>query len=162
MHSVRRIATVAVCIAALGGGTALASTCDWGHSGGHSGESQYGETRGKQGCTPGFWKNHVSTWEGYSSSQKFNAVFGVSYKSSLTLGDALKLGGGGFAALARHATAALLNAAHDDVDYGLTSSEIIALVKNAFATGNSEPLKNRLDSLNNAGCSIDAHGRPIR
>lgn len=113
------------------------------------------EDTGAQGCTPGFWKNHVSAWEGYSASQKFNAVFGVAYDPYLTLLGALKLGGGGYAALARHATAALLNAAHDDVDYGLTSSEIVARVQNAFATGNPEPLKDRLDELNNAGCSVD-------
>ena len=119
------------------------------------------EEVGAQGCTPGFWKNHKNVWQGYTPGQLFNDVFGVSYNSSLTLIGALKDGGGGFAALGRHATAALLNAAHEHVDYGLTTSQIIAAVQQAFASGEPEPLKNQLDRLNNAGCSVDAHGRPI-
>jgi hypothetical protein len=86
----------------------------------------------------------------------------VNYNSSLTLAGALNLEGGGFAALARHAAAALLNAANVDVNYGAEESEIKALVQQAFATNNPEPTKNTFDQLNNAGCSIDAHGRPTR
>ena len=119
------------------------------------------EETGAQGCTPGFWKNNTNVWQGYTTGQLFNDVFGVDYQSSLTLLGALKQGGGGFAALGRHATAALLNAAHEHVDYGLTTSQIIAAVQQAFASGDPEPLKDQLDRLNNAGCSVDAHGRPI-
>jgi hypothetical protein len=119
------------------------------------------EEVGGQGCTPGFWKNHTAVWQGYTPGQLFNAVFGVGYNSSLTLLGALKQGGGGYAALGRQATAALLNAAHADVDYGLTTAQIIAAVQQAFASRDPEPLKDQLDGLNNAGCSIDAHGRPI-
>jgi hypothetical protein len=119
------------------------------------------EEVGAQGCTPGFWKKHTNVWQGYTPDQLFNQVFGVNYQSSLTLLGALNQGGGGFAALGRHATAALLNAAHEHVDYGLTTSQVVAAVQQAFASGDPEPLKDQLDELNNAGCSVDAHGRPI-
>jgi len=157
----RRLLIVLAVSAALAGGTTLAVAASGGGSptGANAGDTQYDV--GDHGCTPGFWKNQTNVWSGFSPGDSFNAVFGVNYNSSLTLGDALSLGGGGFDALARHATAALLGAAHPDVDYGLTSSEIIALVQQAFATNDPEPTKNTLDGLNNAGCSIDAQGRPI-
>jgi hypothetical protein len=155
----RRFAIVIMAIAALGAGTAVAKKADGGSTTADAATTQYGAK--DQGCTPGFWKNHTNVWSGFSPTQKFNTVFGVNYNSSLTLLGALNQGGGGFAALGRHATAGLLNAAHPDVDYGLTTSQVIALVQNAFATNNPEPAKNQLDKLNNAGCSIDAHGRPI-
>lgn len=100
-------------------------------------------------------------WLGYSSGQEFGTVFGVGYESGLTLLGALRQGGAGPDALGRHAVAALLNAAHPLVNYEMTTSQIFAAVQGAFASGSFEPLKNELDELNNAGCSIDAHGRPI-
>jgi len=30
-----------------------------------------------QGCTPGYWRNHLDRWEGYTAVQDFNTVFGV-------------------------------------------------------------------------------------
>lgn len=155
----RRIAIISMALAALVAGTAVATESGGGTTAGNASVTQYGAK--DQGCTPGFWKNHTSVWSGFSPSDKFNDVFGVSFNSSLTLEGALRLEGGGFNALARHAAAALLNAAHDDVGYGLTESEIVALVQQAFGTSNPEPVKNQLDELNNAGCSIDAHGNPI-
>lgn len=160
-HSMRRVATTLAAFLAIGGGSALAiKTAGGSKSTISSASSQY--NTGGQGCTPGYWKNHTAVWTTYKPTDSFNAVFGVSYKASLTLGGALNLGGGGFEALARHAVAALLNAAHGDVNYGLEESQIKALVQQAFATNNPEPTKNTFDKLNNAGCSIDAFGRPIR
>lgn len=121
----------------------------------------HAENIGNQGCTPGYWKNHLGSWSGFSPSDSFNAVFGVNYMPGLTLQGALNLNGGGFEALARHAAAALLNAQHLYVNYGLEVDAIKALVQQAFATNNPEPTKNTLDSLNNAGCAIDAQNRPI-
>ena len=77
--------------------------------------------------------------------------------------EALNANGGGIDALARHAVAALLNAAHPDVNYPLSTTEIINAVQQAIADG--EPaitdLKNELDMLYNAGGGIDAHCNPI-
>ncbi|MBI4304240.1 MAG: hypothetical protein HY665_07905 [Chloroflexi bacterium] len=111
-----------------------------------------------EGFTPGYWKNHLSDWPatGYATTNNFNAIFGVtnSVSSSLTLLQAINLGGGGERALIRHATAALLNAAHPSVDYPLTVAQLIALVQNAYATGDFNGAANQLDSYNNLGGSI--------
>ena len=70
-----------------------------------------------EGCTPGYWKTHPDNWVGYDPTELFNNVFGVVDPDDLTLMEALWAGGGGKYALGRHAVAALLNAAHPDVDY---------------------------------------------
>ena len=72
-----------------------------------------------EGCSHGFWKNHPDKWSGYSPNQKVKSVFPAAPASikDLTLLEGLKLGGGGANALTRQAVAALLNAAHPQVDY---------------------------------------------
>ena len=30
---------------------------------------------GKQGCTPGFWKNNPGAWQGYVPTQKVSSLF---------------------------------------------------------------------------------------
>jgi hypothetical protein len=110
------------------------------------------------GCTPGYWKqpHHLDSWVGYLPTNSFNTVFGVtaSFNPS-TLLDALWLGGGGQRALARHAVAALLNAARTDYSYTFTQAEIIAGVQSAFASGDYEPFKDLLDRANNTGCPLN-------
>lgn len=86
-----------------------------------------------EGCTPGFWKNlrkRLEAWgvAGYAPTDDFEAIFGVDLGYS-TLGEAVKAKGGGDNKLARHGTAALLNAAHPDVEYPLTVDEVIAIVQ---------------------------------
>jgi hypothetical protein len=86
---------------------------------------------GDEGCTPGFWKNpkRLPLWQ-YNPGDDFDATFSVDYfDPDITLGDAIGLGGGGYNKLARHGTAALLNAAHPEVDYPLTVDEVIAIVQ---------------------------------
>ena len=130
------------------------------------------ETTGKEGLTPGFWKNHTDLWQGYSPNQTLESVFNVPDSLGLdntTLLQALNFGGGsgvkGAAQnLFRQAVAALLNAAHIHVDYALTTSQIVSQVNTALASNNAstiEALKNTLDKYNNAGGGIDAHGKPI-
>jgi len=117
------------------------------------------------GCTPGYWKQdqHFDSWTatGLSATDDFNAVFGVTATfNPHTLLDALELNGGGENALARHAVAALLNVLNPDVNYVVdgqvvTSGQIIAWVQDAYATGNFESLKTKLDFSNNAGCPLN-------
>lgn len=111
-----------------------------------------------QGCTPGYWRqeHHYDSWVGYAPTDDFETVFGVDASFSPdSLGDAVELNGGGERALARHATAALLNAATGDVNYTFTISQVIASVQNAYATGEFEALKDQLDAANNAGCPLN-------
>ena len=117
---------------------------------------------GFEGCTPGYWNQdqHFDSWQVYSTTDSFNAVFGVSgpFPNTLTLLDALGLGGGGLNALARHAVAGLLSSISSDVDYGLTPAEVIQQVQAAINGGDAttiEALKNKLDALNNKGCPLN-------
>jgi hypothetical protein len=112
---------------------------------------------GGQGCSQGYWKNHAASWPatGFTTGQTLESVFNVPDHLGLdnvSLLAALNTGGGGVSALMRQAVAALLNAAHPDVDYPATVSAIVADVNSALASGNNatiEALKNRLDTWNN-------------
>jgi hypothetical protein len=134
-----------------------------------------------QGLTPGFWKNHVLLWTGYDESQTFADVFNLTSPITIdlnkksenlnpTLLAALKAKGGIneemgiYDALARHAVAALLNAAHPHVCYPMTEEAIKIAVKNTIENGlmnDAELLKNQLEAYNQLGGGIDAHGEPI-
>jgi hypothetical protein len=75
----------------------------------------------------------------------------------LTLEEALRLGGGGEDALARHSASALLNAASEEVDFEFTEQEVIEKVQDAIASGDPEEienLKDEFDRENNRGCPI--------
>ena len=130
------------------------------------------EKTGNEGLTPGFWKNHLGQWQGYSPNQTLESVFDVPDSlglDNMTLIQALNFGGGpgvqGAAQnLFRHAVAAILNAAHVLVEYPLTRTQIITQVNAALASNNASTitaLKDQLDTYNNAGGGIDAHGNPI-
>jgi hypothetical protein len=120
---------------------------------------------GGEGCTPGFWKNNAdkkgaSQWtDPYDPTDLVSSVFSAAPAGigNLTLLAGLELGGGGVNALTRHAIAAVLSAAHPDIDYPLTVAEIVAAVNAAYTSGDAdaiEDLKNDLDAFNNLGCSI--------
>lgn len=113
----------------------------------------YVEEDGGEGCTPGFWKNHLDAWTDYAPSDNFLAIFGVGPDISLL--DAVNLNGGHFNALVRHATAALLNAASPDVDYPYSEAEIISMVQDAYSSGEWEMPKDDLEAANELGCDCD-------
>lgn len=104
---------------------------------------------GDQGCTPGYWKNHYSSWQptGYFRTDFFNSVFGVEYfDEGYTLWDAIWQGGGHVRRIARHGTAGLLNAAHPDVNYPYSVDEVIQFVR----TKNGDAL----EAANELGCPL--------
>ena len=117
-----------------------------------------------EGCTPGFWKNHTTLWDQASdptsakiaaaitalgapysgngtTTASFWNTFGIdgahrqNLSASLTLLDAVSLGGGQFRALARHGTAALLSSA-PTVDYPYTPAQVLQGVHDAFMNNN--------------------------
>ncbi len=122
---------------------------------------------GGEGCTPGYWKqpHHFDSWVGYTPGQAFSSVFNLPSAlqnpnqnvdpASLSLVDALGLGGGGVNALMRHAVAALLNAANPGVSYDLTQAEVIAMFNAAIAGGDVIGTKNELAALNEQGCPLN-------
>lgn len=113
---------------------------------------------GGEGCTPGYWKQtqHFDSWSGtgFAPGDSFDSVMGVD-SSFNTLLNGLKANGGGENALARHAVAALLNASSSGVDYEYTSAEVIALVQDAYASGDFESAKNLLEAQNEMGCPLN-------
>jgi hypothetical protein len=112
---------------------------------------------GGQGCTPGYWKqpHHFDSWMVYVPDDQFDDVFGVDAPGNKTLLESLRQGGGGYKALNRHAVAALLNSVNGDVDYLFTTADVIALVQEAYATGEFENIKNMLEEQNEAGCPLN-------
>ena len=117
---------------------------------------------GGEGKTPGFWKNHLGAWEGFSPNQTLESVFDVPDSLGMdntTLLQALNFGGGpgvkgGAKILFRAAVAALLNSAHSGIDYDLTTAGVISQVNTALASNNRATmldLADLLDELNNQG-----------
>lgn len=121
---------------------------------------------GAEGCTMGFWKNHLGAWTptGFGPDQTVESVFDVPDQFGLdddTLLEALRYKGGpgplGAARiLLRAAAAAILNAAHPDVNYALSQADIIADVNAALAGSRAQmlALATDLDKANNAGCPL--------
>jgi hypothetical protein len=112
---------------------------------------------GDEGCTPGYWKqpHHFDSWQGFTQSQKYEAVFGVNVPGNPSLLQALGMNGGGINALERHSTAALLNASSSGVDYPFTVAQVIAKVQSAVANGTIEATKNELEDANELGCPLN-------
>ena len=118
-----------------------------------------------EGCSPGFWKNHLSAWTptGYSPSDLVGSVFPNANLYALdntTLLQALKFKGGstlqGSArTLLRAGVAALLNEAHPSVDYPLIAVAIAVDI----ALGSQDQstilaLAATLETNNNLGCTV--------
>jgi len=124
------------------------------------------EEDGAQGCTPGFWKNHAEAWTTYAPDQTVDSVFIVPVELSPladdTLLEALGYGGGqgaegGARFLLRTAVAALLNSEAPDVDYPLTTGEIVGQVNEALSSLDRDQmidLAENLDGLNNLGSPL--------
>jgi hypothetical protein len=92
----------------------------------------------------------------FGPADDFNTVFGVTAGfDPHTLLDAVWLGGGGEEALARHAVAALLNASNPSVSYMYTPSQVIALVQQAYNTGDFETIKNMFEAQNETFCPLN-------
>lgn len=121
---------------------------------------------GTQGCTPGFWRQqrwfrfYTSPW---TPSSTFGAAFNTAggpdiddFLTGMPLSQAVALGGGGINALARHAVAALQNAASTIVDYPLTVAQVQARYTAAVAAGTDaiEAQKDEFDRFNNLGCPL--------
>ena len=115
---------------------------------------------GGEGGTPGYWKqrHHFGSWVGFSPDDSYATVFGVPYDKTLL--QALKTGGGAEKALGRHSVAALLNSANDDVSFAFTAADVIALVQDAWATGDFEGAKSQLAAENELDCDLGRNPGP--
>jgi len=129
-----------------------------------------------EGCTPGYWKNHVERWDGLKgddftqtvrADMSFNVVFGVDESHSgvpdnVTLVEAVETGGGGLDALNRHAAAALASA--DSVCYPLSVGDVIDLYRDAVgATAGAATVPSAhalLEGYNELGCPLSNNTPP--
>jgi hypothetical protein len=104
---------------------------------------------GNEGCTPGYWKNHEEDWPatGLGPNDDFDTTFGVDlFDPDITLFEAVWAKGGHENRLARHGTAALLNALHPGVEAYYTPDEVIAMVQ----SGQTDAL----ETANELGCPM--------
>ncbi len=132
---------------------------------------------GNEGCTPGYWKNHHSAWDEYETTDTAGSVFQALVGNSSTypglgsktLLESLKGGGGSSLSgaatiLMRAATAAVLNAAEDDLGYPRTrfasATDPVGIIPEVNAALRSKnrvqilELADELDRLNNLGCPL--------
>lgn len=160
-----------------GTSTAVFSLKDWG--------SVYGNTslilnvegctiNGSQGCTPGYWKNHLDAWadtdngagNAYSNSDKVVAIFSSAsgiIDSEITLLDALKFKGGtgvdgAVRILLRAAVSALLNSSSSNVAYPIWAPQLILDVNEIINTADRDAIlvfADELDLNNNLGCPLN-------
>jgi len=122
-----------------------------------------------QGCNVSFWKTHVHSWNEYFPAHRIRNVFDISYNLSggslisaffLYMSLYFKNGYSNFGvviALVKQSIAALLNAAHPEVDYPLREIELIDLVNNALASHDRDimlSLKETLENYNNLGSDL--------
>jgi hypothetical protein len=127
------------------------------------------EETGFEGCSHGYWKNHLGSWvpTDYSPGRTVESVFvvpdSISHLGDATLLEALRFGGGpgveGAAKnLLRQAVGALLNADHPGVAFPMSESEVIDAVNTALASENRHTIlsvKDDMDSDNNLGCPLN-------
>jgi hypothetical protein len=115
------------------------------------------EGKGGAGCTPGYWRqeHHYDSWVGYTPTQTFKKAFGVDAFPGMTLGQVVRINGGGLNALGRHAVAALLNSTSLGGDYPMTTKEVIALFQSAYKSGSYEQAKNTFANLNERNCYLN-------
>lgn len=112
---------------------------------------------GGEGCTPGYWRQsqHFDSWAApYTPGTDFSAVFEDAFPG-MSLGEVVRLGGGGLNALGRHTVAALLNAASSGVDYPLSTAQVISQFNAVYPGGNYEGLKNTFEGYNESYCPLN-------
>ena len=114
------------------------------------------EGRGGEGCTPRYWKqpHHYDSSTTYLPTQLFGSVFANAFLG-MTLANVAAQGGGGVNALGRHTVAALLNAASANVDYPLTTAQVISKFNAAFSSASFESTKNEFAALNERNCYLN-------
>jgi hypothetical protein len=110
-----------------------------------------------QGCSPGYWKNHLDQWTELVPDDSFESIFNVGTPfGDMTLLEAINLGGGGYEKLARHGMSALLNAKHASIYFSYGSHQVIDLVQSGFAedANPGEPEATWLADANTVGCPL--------
>jgi len=133
----------------------------------------YCELIGKEGCGSGYWKNNLGAWSmiNYVPGQTLESVFNIPDQyglDNMTLLESLNTTSGtNIVAVAtnllRVATTALLNISHNEVDYPITTQQLISSVNSALASNNKNTmsqLAGTLDKYNSKNCPLKAQMIP--
>lgn len=123
-----------------------------------------------QGCTPGYWKNHLDTNERAQELIGINVNEAVLDITGIDLGDydafdgyedlttdqAVSLKGGGVNAFYRHVGAAVFNTYYgsDELDFIHPFTTFTSYIQMAV-DGDIEGAKDRIDAANNLGCPLN-------
>lgn len=129
-------------------------TCDDGNNLGRDGCSA---SCRHEGCNSKFWieRKHIRLWGEYQPGWSFNEVFGVQEEPDTTLLAALSSTSSDIMSVfRRHAVAALLNAASNHIGFAYTLEEVIAMVQEAYRTGDFQAIKNLLAKENFGDCPL--------
>lgn len=119
-----------------------------------------------QGCTPGYWKNHVESWVTFTPYQAIDVFefpselyahfVHVHFIDGLSLSGGSKLEDAAYI-LMRHALAAMLNMRHPDVNYPLDKTQVRDIVNAALASLDRDQIlaaKDLLEGYNELGCPL--------
>jgi uncharacterized membrane protein len=112
---------------------------------------QHRDSWGPTGFSPNQLLGSVFNLGGFPNIASQTLLQALSFDGGPTLADAVKV-------LLRQAVAAILNAAHPNVDYPLTAAQIIANVNTAIATNNRSTIlavKDTLAGFNERGCPLN-------
>jgi hypothetical protein len=129
-----------------------------------------------EGCTPGYWKNHLSAWVEFTPSMTLGEVYGAAgfvWPAELfelyddTLLEALEYHGGpgllgGARIMLRQAVARLLNAAHPDVyapDVAWAINAVLDILGRAVLNRDDILMvAGQFEYLNELGCPLNNRG----
>ncbi len=120
------------------------------------------------GCSANFWRlnaerHAADAWPaGYDPEQSLSTIFANG--DGISLLPMLRVQGEGVNRLLRQSVAAVLNSAHTDLDYPLTTQQVIDGVNTTRATGNAaavDALADQLAAYNALGCGVDVHQDPV-
>jgi len=115
--------------------------------------------RSSEGCEHGYWKQpqNFASWPApYHPEDLFSSVFENAFPDK-TLLEVLEQGGGGLDSLGRETVAALLNAQSAEIDYNLTTAEVIRRFNGVFpgAKERYDALKSLLTGFNLQDCPLN-------
>jgi hypothetical protein len=100
---------------------------------------------GREACSQGFWRNHPERWgpTGFTPDMRFTDAFRITdfsspeipadFDENITLFEAANSTGGSFNQALLQGVAALLNAAHPELDFPATVSQVRMAMQAAFA-----------------------------
>lgn len=120
------------------------------------------------GCSANFWRldaerHAADAWPaGYGPEQNLSTIFANG--DGISLLPMLRVQGEGVNRLLQQGVAAVLNSAHTDLDYPLTTQQVIDAVNTTRAAGNAaavDALADQLAGYNALGCGVDVNQDPV-